>query len=99
MTQTQVRQSGLDIEALQEKYAEKSPMQILEFALGQFEDIAISFSGAEDVVLIDMATKIRDDIKWFYRSGSPATFVEGPESKEEARRLEASWARRWRSPP
>jgi len=27
--------------------------------------------------------KIRDGIKWFYRSGSPATFVEGPESKEE----------------
>lgn len=65
MIQTQVREQGLDIEALQDKYAEKSPMQILEFALGQFENIAISFSGAEDVVLIDMATKIRNDIKVF----------------------------------
>ncbi|NEQ54732.1 MAG: phosphoadenylyl-sulfate reductase, partial [Leptolyngbya sp. SIO3F4] len=65
MIQTQVRQPALDIEALQEKYAEKSPMQILEFALGQFENISISFSGAEDVILIDMATKVRDDIKVF----------------------------------
>ena len=65
MVQTQVRQEALDIDALQEKYAEKSPMQILEFALGQFENIAISFSGAEDVVLIDMAAQIRDDLKVF----------------------------------
>ncbi len=35
------------------------PRQILEFAIGNYSpDIAIAFSGAEDVVLIDMAVKI-----------------------------------------
>lgn len=65
MVQTPVKHPALDIDELQAKYAEKSPMQILEFALGQFENIYLSFSGAEDVILIDMATRIRDDIKVF----------------------------------
>lgn len=38
-------------------YAAKSPQQILKLALEQYGNIAISFSGAEDVVLIDMAKK------------------------------------------
>lgn len=38
-------------------YAAKSPQQILKLALEQYRNIAISFSGAEDVVLIDMAVK------------------------------------------
>ena len=33
--------------------------------LAQFDNIAISFSGAEDVVLVDMAIKIRKDIQVF----------------------------------
>ena len=65
MVQTQVKQSDLDIEALQASYSEKSPMQVLKFALEQFDNIAISFSGAEDVVLIDMAAQIRSDFKVF----------------------------------
>lgn len=65
MVQAPIKPSGLNIKALQEKYVEKSPMQILEFALGQFDNISISFSGAEDVILIDMAAKIRNDIKVF----------------------------------
>lgn len=44
---------------------EQTPQDILTFALQSFEQIAISFSGAEDVVLIDMATKIRADVGVF----------------------------------
>ncbi|MEO1298740.1 MAG: phosphoadenylyl-sulfate reductase [Cyanobacteria bacterium J06636_16] len=65
MVQTPLKPQDLDIEALQEKYADKSPMQILKFALEQFDNIAISFSGAEDVVLVDMAAQIRPDFKVF----------------------------------
>lgn len=39
------------------EYDKKRPQDILALALGQFDNIAISFSGAEDVVLIDMAMK------------------------------------------
>lgn len=35
----------------------KTPQQIIKFALQQYPNLAISFSGAEDVVLIDMAVK------------------------------------------
>ncbi len=41
------------------------PKEIVAHALEQHENIAISFSGAEDVVLIDMAVKIRPDIEVF----------------------------------
>jgi len=43
----------------------KEPQEILSHALKQFDKIAISFSGAEDVVLIDMALKIRKDVQVF----------------------------------
>ncbi len=43
----------------------KSPRDILAHALSNHERIAISFSGAEDVVLIDLALKIRKDIHVF----------------------------------
>ncbi len=49
---------GIKINALASEYAEKEPREIISFALQQFDDIGISFSGAEDVVLIDMATKV-----------------------------------------
>ena len=40
-------------------FAERHPNEILQFALENYEGgIAISFSGAEDVVLVDMAAKI-----------------------------------------
>jgi len=45
--------------------ATQSPQEILSYALENFDNIAISFSGAEDVVLIDMAYKIRKDIQVF----------------------------------
>lgn len=43
----------------------QSPREILSHALSHFDNIAISFSGAEDVVLVDMAVKIRPDVKVF----------------------------------
>lgn len=43
----------------------QTPQEILAFALESYEHIAISFSGAEDVVLIDMATKIRSNVGVF----------------------------------
>jgi phosphoadenosine phosphosulfate reductase len=43
----------------------KSPQDILAYALNEFDNIAISFSGAEDVVLIDMAMKVRKDVEVF----------------------------------
>jgi len=45
--------------------ATQSPQEILRYALETFNNIAISFSGAEDVVLIDMAIKIRPDLQVF----------------------------------
>lgn len=45
------------LQAWASDYAGKTPQQILKLALEQFPNIAISFSGAEDVVLIDMAKK------------------------------------------
>lgn len=46
-------------------FQEKKPQEILQLALENFDNIAISFSGAEDVVLVDMAAKIQKDIRVF----------------------------------
>jgi phosphoadenosine phosphosulfate reductase len=54
-----------NFDALNLEYASKRPKDVLKYALDQHEQIAISFSGAEDVVLIDMAVKIRPDIDIF----------------------------------
>ncbi len=47
----------LNIEQLAKEYENKTPQEIIDLALSKFTNIAISFSGAEDVVLIDMAKK------------------------------------------
>ncbi len=52
-------------EALAAEYDDKSPQEILKLALDSYDNIAISFSGAEDVVLVDMAVKIRPDVPVF----------------------------------
>lgn len=44
---------------------ETDPVRILKQALGRFDAVALSFSGAEDVVLVDMATRIRPDVPVF----------------------------------
>lgn len=54
-----------DTEQLAKEYRDKSPQEILALALEHFDNAAISFSGAEDVVLVDMASKIRPDFKVF----------------------------------
>ena len=45
--------------------AVQTPQEILRYALENHDNIAISFSGAEDEVLIDMASKIRKDLQVF----------------------------------
>lgn len=44
---------------------EASPYDILAYAIEHVDNIAISFSGAEDVALIDMAVKIKPGISVF----------------------------------
>ncbi len=55
----------MNIDDLSTQLAGKNPRVILKAALEKFEHIAISFSGAEDVVLIDLALAIRKDITVF----------------------------------
>lgn len=55
----------IDVIDLDNTLQEQSPEEILRFALDSYENIAISFSGAEDVVLIDMATRIKSDVSVF----------------------------------
>ncbi len=43
----------------------RDPINILALAIERFDHIALSFSGAEDVVLVDMATRIRPDVAVF----------------------------------
>mgnify|MGYP002777057606 FL=1 len=62
---TQIIDPSLDIASLETELASKSPQKILEKALSLYDNIAISFSGAEDVVLIDMAHKINPNVKVF----------------------------------
>jgi phosphoadenosine phosphosulfate reductase len=57
--------TNLNIATLEAEYSEKTPRDILKFALETFDNIAISFSGAEDVVLIDLASKITKNIRVF----------------------------------
>ncbi len=54
-----------DVAALAKEYDSKSPQEILALALSRAGHVAISFSGAEDVVLVDMAHKITRDVKVF----------------------------------
>jgi phosphoadenosine phosphosulfate reductase len=55
-----------NIMELSEEYAGRHPSEILSFALKQFSpDLGISFSGAEDVVLVDMAAKLGRSFRVF----------------------------------
>ncbi len=57
--------STFDLATMQTELSGKNPRKILKAALESFDNIAISFSGAEDVVLIDLALAIRKDIQVF----------------------------------
>jgi phosphoadenosine phosphosulfate reductase len=54
-----------DIAKLDAELAGQTPQKILEAAFAQFDNIAISFSGAEDVVLVDMASRLNKNIQVF----------------------------------
>ena len=56
---------NFDAAALAKRYEQATPQEILGLALEQFDNLAISFSGAEDVVLVDMAHRIRPDVAVF----------------------------------
>jgi len=53
------------INQLNTELQEKSPREILKFALNHFDNIAISFSGAEDVALIELAHRLSDNLQVF----------------------------------
>jgi len=59
---------GLDATELTElaaAYATRDPADVIALALERVPALAISFSGAEDVVLVDMATRLRPDVAVF----------------------------------
>ncbi|MBN7768926.1 phosphoadenylyl-sulfate reductase [Marinobacter daepoensis] len=54
-----------DIDSLRAELDGQSPRAILKAALSHYGNIALSFSGAEDVVLIEMAHKLTDNLRVF----------------------------------
>ncbi|SHK46799.1 phosphoadenylylsulfate reductase (thioredoxin) [Marinobacter antarcticus] len=54
-----------NIRELQDELDSESPRAVLKAAFKRYDNIAISFSGAEDVVLIEMAHKLTDNLKVF----------------------------------
>ncbi len=54
-----------EIQALNDDLSTKTPQEILAAALDKVDNVAISFSGAEDVVLIDMASKLGKPFRVF----------------------------------
>jgi phosphoadenosine phosphosulfate reductase len=64
MAQT-IAQPTLDIASLETELTPQTPQKILERALSLFDNISISFSGAEDVVLIDMAHRLNKPFQVF----------------------------------
>lgn len=57
--------TATELEALQQELSGANPRTVLKAALARYENIAISFSGAEDVALIDMACQIRENLLVF----------------------------------
>jgi len=57
--------SAQDIPELNAFFQDKEPKEILRHILAEIPNIAISFSGAEDVALVVMAWKLKKDIKVF----------------------------------
>ena len=57
--------TSFNLDAFTQANTEDAAQKIIHNALKEFDNIAISFSGAEDVVLIDMAVKAKKDIQVF----------------------------------
>lgn len=55
----------IDVVQLEHELQTASPQRIIKEALARFDNIAISFSGAEDVALIEMAVNYRADVPVF----------------------------------
>lgn len=53
------------ISQLTQRFRDDEPQEILRYALQNHQNTAIAFSGAEDVVLIDMAVRIDPQVKVF----------------------------------
>ncbi|WP_082880493.1 MULTISPECIES: phosphoadenylyl-sulfate reductase [unclassified Oleiphilus] len=53
------------VQQLNDELSSKSPREILKFAVNTFDNIAISFSGAEDVALIELSHRLTDDLQVF----------------------------------
>lgn len=54
-----------ELATLKTELAGQNPRTILKAALEHFDNLAVSFSGAEDVVLVDMAAKLRPGVQVF----------------------------------
>lgn len=57
--------SNINVTDIDSELQKQTPQEILAYALKSFDNIALSFSGAEDVVLIDIATKIDANVSAF----------------------------------
>jgi phosphoadenosine phosphosulfate reductase len=58
--------SGLDIEAINDGFADSTPQEVLEWALKELHpSIALAWSGAEDVAVVDMMVKINPEARIF----------------------------------
>jgi phosphoadenosine phosphosulfate reductase len=56
----------VDIPEIAKSLAERHPIEIVQFALENYSNgIGISFSGAEDVVLVDLAAKVGGKFRVF----------------------------------
>jgi len=64
-TVTSLAAPAIDINSLAQELENESPQKILDRALSLYDNLAISFSGAEDVVLIDMAHRLGKPFKVF----------------------------------
>ena len=79
-----------DIAKLAEKFEGADPQETLKWALKAYNKIAIASSfGAEDVVLIFMALKIRPDVEVIYLD-TGFQFKESDETKENFKKLGAN---------
>lgn len=57
--------TSFEFEPLARRLAQRRPEETLEWALSQYDNISVSFSGAEDVVLVHMASRIRPGVPVF----------------------------------
>ncbi len=57
--------AAADVGRIASEYDARTPEDVLALALERFDNVAISFSGAEDVVLLDMATRIKPGVAVF----------------------------------